>query len=475
MRTHFPSSFRSIRARLTITFTLLIAVLLFGADVGLIGYAQADASHRANRILREGLESVEEVLVSEIDEARENVSPSATPPSLAPLPPVEALRMTRPELAEEGVSALIADNKGQVWRSGGEGTGPIWPRPQNGSDDGWRVRTARTAGYTLLVGVPWTHTERQLAGQAFLLTVLSAIAVAATAVGTGFLVGRTLRPIDLLAQQARQRAVPRAGLGRPQLSAPSADTEVVRLVATLNHLLNSIAESVEGKGRFYAAASHELRTPLQVLAGRVELTLSRPRTAEEYQSALREVQEQAERLTALVRSLLLLNRLDREGAEIPPPLPVEMVALCREQWDKLQPLIEERELYIDVEPLRLMPAVVVNAPPLHVEILLRNLLENAARYTPIGGTVRTSLRSASPGIELEIFNEFPPQIRLDTQHLVESFFRPDPARNSETGGNGLGLSICQALCTANGWQMTLRQDGEGIYAVVHFAATEDGE
>ena len=91
------------------------------------------------------------------------------------------------------------------------------------------------------------------------------------------MVGRTLSPIDRLSRQAAAASVESLDV---RLAAPSRDAEVVRLVATLNGLLQRLSDAAESRGRFYAAASHELRNPLQALLGHVEVTLDKERDRE---------------------------------------------------------------------------------------------------------------------------------------------------------------------------------------------------
>ncbi|HLJ54937.1 MAG TPA: ATP-binding protein, partial [Chthonomonadaceae bacterium] len=109
-------------------------------------------------------------------------------------------------------------------------------------------------------------------------------------------------------------------------------------------------------------------------------------------------------------------------------------------------------------------------PPLHVEMLTRNLLENAVKYATRGGIVSVSLAQQDGQCRLEVFNTFPSEPRLDPEALFEPFFRPDASRNLETGGNGLGLAICRAVTVANHWKLDWRQEADGIRATVWFPA-----
>src|SRR5438445_7860742 len=106
--------------------------------------------------------------------------------------------------------------------------------------------------------------------------------------------------------------------GTRRLTAPSADDEVARLGATLNRMLDRIQASAETERRFLDNASHELRTPLGILRSEVDLALSRGRTADELEAALRSVSEETEHLARLADDLLVLSRAHEGKLSIHP-------------------------------------------------------------------------------------------------------------------------------------------------------------
>jgi signal transduction histidine kinase len=234
-------------------------------------------------------------------------------------------------------------------------------------------------------------------------------------------------------------------------------------VSTLNDLLQRSARATAAKGRFYAAASHELRTPLQVLVGRIELTLSRSRTNDEYRAALAELQAQADRLSSLVQSLLTLNRLE-SATGTPPCERVDLSEVCARAVASFDSQIRERGLNVCMEGGE---EVAIVAPPTFADMLVFNLVENAVKYATVGGSVQIEAVTA-PGCppEFSIFNECAPLAVEDLAPLFEPFYRPDSARNAKTGGNGLGLAICKSIALAEGWTLTLEQTArEGVQGV----------
>ena len=240
-------------------------------------------------------------------------------------------------------------------------------------------------------------------------------------------------------------------------------------MATLNDLLGRISEAAAVKGRFHAAASHELRTPLQALSGHLEVALSRVRTNAAYRAAIEEADRQTRRLTSLVQDLLLLNGLE-SAASRPAQEPVNLADECERILSQLHPLAESRGLTVKAA---LPTDRDILAPPTHVQMLLRNLIENALKYAALGGGVCVEIISAVAQTQVRICNDFPPTVQLDIERLFEPFFRPDPGRSSGASGNGLGLAICRAIAVGNGWDLALRQQGLEVCVTVTFKSTSE--
>ena len=436
-------SLKSIRARLTLGFSLTTTCLVILACAGLIGYAGFSANRRVETLLRTTKQHVEAELQDTVE-----------PENLR-----DWMRERGPELAGDDLAAILVDSRGRFIQQTQKNI-PRWPRTGH---DGWRVVTVTSGGDTLVIGFPWAKQEAGLLTQAVLLSALSLFVIIVTGIAAWALVGQTLSPIGLLSRQSKAASTDRL---RVSLSPPSQDAEVVELVTTLNALLGRLADTAAARGRFYAAASHELRTPLQALSGHLELAMNRSRCAEEYRAVIEEALGQTRRLTSLAQDLLFLNRLETASSN-PPCHPVDLPELCERLLTHFQPTIARRGLRTQIN---LAEDAVVCAPPMHLEMLARNLIENAVKYASPGGTVRIAVRSSAEGVRLEVFNTFPPDPHLEAEALYEAFYRPDQSRNSETGGNGLGLTICKALTMANGWQLEWRHESDGIRAIVRFLA-----
>ena len=291
---------------------------------------------------------------------------------------------------------------------------------------------------------------------------LSVIVIGAAAAGTWFMVGRVLLPIRALAKQSSTASAAHLSV---KLEAPSKDAEMRDLVDTLNGLLDRVYETAEIKGRFYAAASHELRTPLQALSGHLELAVSRKRSADEYEAVVKESYIQTRRLISLVQGLLFLHQVDSRSNS--PQEPVNLTDSCESALEMMHGQLTSRNLKLEES---LQSHVQIQAIPSHAEVLARNLIENAVKYTTEGGSLGVFLKIENENVLLEVVNDFPENVKIATENVFEPFYRDDTSRNSKTGGNGLGLAICRAISTANGWEVHLVQDGGKIKAVVNFGS-----
>lgn len=441
----------SIRARMTLGFAVFVALLMLSGCTVLMRQARRAAENRGRDLLS----------VAVAHTSHEANEPENRRDSL-----LRVVKASQGEFATGNLTLLIVDAQNRVlWRS--RRHAPAWP-PRSDEAARWRLKTWTRNGQTLVAALPWTSIAEDLHEDILRLWALGALLVGAASCGAWFLVGRTLSPIERLAVQAETVSTERL---RARLQAPSPDAEIVRLVGTLNGLLDRLSLEARVRGRFYASASHELRTPLQALLGSLDVSLSRPRSAPEYERALQEAQSQTERLTVLVQDLLRLNQLETQPA--PPCAPLNLADICERVLSSLQELAASRGIDICAD----LPDVDACAPSSHVEMLCRNLLENAVKYASPNSTVRVTLQPHSTpngSATLEVFNacDLPPDTEVAS--WFEPFMRPDVSR-AETGGNGLGLAIARAVADANGWTLHLERVGKiapngvmGVRVVVRF-------
>ncbi len=427
---------RSIRARMTAVFSLSVALAMLAAGSGLVLYARSTAERNAATVLDTAIGKVEREVRHDKDwrdparlvvEAREDLGPN--------------------------LSFFVVSRDGRVLHSSGTRT----PAPVDG--DYWRTARMPFGEGWVVVAMPWTATESGLRSLTISLGLLGLLVVALVTAGAWILVGRTLSPIGLLSRQAHAATIEDLQV---RLREPSQDAEIVGLVATLNGLLSRLSETASAKARFYAAASHELRTPLQALSGHLELAAARERTPEEYRSAINEAYGQTRRLIRLTQNLLLLYQLEASASTLPDE-PGDLALICGDALAQQRSLVEERGLQVELD---LPASAAFRAPAAHMDVLARNLVENAVRYADLGTRVTVSVQAYPGRLEMAVFNvcSVPPD--WESERFGEPFARRDCSRSGSNGGTGLGLAICKAIADTNGWVLSLATEPGGVRATL---------
>ena len=424
---------------MTVAFSLCIAVLMITVSSGLIWYARHTHERSAARSLTVATQKLKAECVGSDGSADTRL----------------LMEEGREDLRPEGMSLLVISPTSKIIGSSQNGT-HLGSLLHGGN---WRTARASIGRNTVVVGLPWQHVEEELRYHAVVLMLLSIFVTVIAAIGAWVLVGYTLSPIALLARQADVASTDSLHVC---LKEPSADAEIVGLVATLNGLLTRLAETAKAKGRFYSAASHELRTPLQALSGHLELALTRDRTVDEYKQVVKESYTQTRRLILLAKNLLLLYQLDLPTAA-PAQESGDLSSVCRQAISQYQPMIEERGLHVAAA---LTDGVMFTAPATHMDILVRNLIENAAKYADAGSEITIELSEHSGALHLSVGNRSTSAENWDAERLFEPFGRRDSSRNSRTGGTGLGLAICKAIAVTNRWDLNLYQEAGRVSAAL---------
>jgi len=306
-----------------------------------------------------------------------------------------------------------------------------------------------------------------MARRHFLWTLAALVPVALVLAGTGgwLLARRALRPVDQMTTAARRIEAEHLA---QRLGGAEVDDELGRLARTLNEMLARLEAAFAQVRRFSADASHELKTPLTVLRGEIEVALRNRRDPAEYERVLWAVLEEVESMTRLVDDLLLLSRADAGALKLDSG-PVELDRLVEDVAKEGEVLGRAKRVHVTIKSLE--PLVVRGDGP-RLKQLLRNLVENAVKYTSPGGQVALALRAArpdgsDPDSKFKIQNSKLPEplgpwaelvvqdagIGIAPEALLrifERFYRVDPARSRETGGAGLGLCIAKTVAEAHG-------------------------
>lgn len=265
---------------------------------------------------------------------------------------------------------------------------------------------------------------------------------------------RGLQPLDRLAAAIATRSSDNLA----PLPNGRVPTEARPLVAALNRLFFRVATTIENERRFTADAAHELRTPLAALKLQAQVALmSTDLQARDH--ALKQITAGVDRATHLVEQLLRLARLDPLSS-LPAPSTIDMCAVVNDSVATVRaanPSLQQR-LLVDL-PSGALP---VTADAGLLAIALRNLLDNAIRYTPANSTIQVGILADSRKVALTVRDDGPGVPAAEQARLGERFFR---SRDTEAEGTGLGLAIVARIAELHGARFAAGNHPGGGFAV----------
>ena len=282
-----------------------------------------------------------------------------------------------------------------------------------------------------------------------LLGLLLPALVVCAAGGGYLLVQRALRPVERMSRTADQISVQDVDARLPV--APTGDA-LQRLSISHYHMLARLRDSVQTSRRFLADASHELRTPLTVIKGELQEIVGSDAAPRDVRERVGSVLEEVARLEHLVSGLLALSRLDAGEAQR-EWVDVDLAELAENTAEQMRLLAEDRGIHLESSRLRTM---VVRGDRGRLKQVIVNLLDNAIRVTPRGGTVTMLTARQDSYLILEVCDTgigIPPSA---LQHVFDRVYRVDEARSRDDGGAGLGLSIVRSICSAHGAEIELQ-------------------
>jgi two-component system OmpR family sensor kinase len=316
-----------------------------------------------------------------------------------------------------------------------------------------RVTSAGPAVIAVAVGAPTRDlaaVPARLAGS--ILVVLPFILLAAAGVGW-VLSSWALRPVGAMIDELEAITDGRS-LHRRLLTPSGRPDELGRLANTLNAMMARLETSFAALRRFIADASHELKTPLTVMRAGVERALTDPRTGPEALGPLDETLQEVRRMTELVDGLLTLARVDEGRLELHTE-PTDLRAVVTEVHETGQMLGEEAGVSVLLE--RPDGPVVAEVDAGRIRQLLMNLVSNAVKYTPAGGTVWISLSATPDAATIAVRDTGIGIAPGDVGRVFDRFWRADSARSrtGERPGIGLGLSIGKWIAEAHGGSLAV--------------------
>ncbi len=418
--------------QLKLSFTLSLAILVVAIVAGVFSFLSAfDEAHELqDDVLRQVAQLID----------RQRLSPAAPTPE------------TRLKDADEE-SRVIVQRLGAVSPStAGVDAGGVLPLPATLTDG---LHTLEVGGETFRVLVKTTTSgeriavaqesgfRNEIARDGALRTVMPfLILVPVLLLIVADLVRKMFQPIAALSKEIDQRA--ERELHR--VEDRHLPVEVRPFAVAINRLLARVGQSMDSQRRFVADAAHELRSPLTALSLQAE-RLADAEMSELARKRLTVLRQGIERGRSLLDQLLTLARA--QSAADPLTSPVSIQSIYRRVLEDLMPLADAKHIDIGVEGTQ---DAEVRASELDMITVVKNLVDNAIRYTPEGGQVDLSVGISDEKVELHIHDNGPGIPLAERDRVFDPFYR---TLGSEQIGSGLGLSIVQTIAHRIGAEIRL--------------------
>jgi heavy metal sensor kinase len=379
-----------------------------------------------------------------------------------------------PESIERAIRVVNADGAA-IYSSGGE-VFPGWNDSSRNNEardmsnramDGqeYLIRTQPVVAdsgrkYFVQVAASLSRNEEILEQLLGVLALALLLATAIAVTGGYLLIRSSLRPLDNMAMRA-QRITSRSLHERM----PVADTgdELQQLSISLNRMIERLEAAFHHISRFSADASHELRTPLTIMRGELETAVQSPRIDAGVRETLGTVLEETVRLSKIVDQLLTVSRLDA-GEAFLEVSSFDFSELVRTTVEYMRLLADEKKLALKIEAAE---QVQVEGDRSRLQQVVVNLLDNAIKYTPEGGSICVNVHGNPDKAVLTITDTGIGISQEGQAHIFERFYRTDKARSRALGGIGLGLSIVKSIGAAHGGRVSV-QSAEGRGSMFRF-------
>jgi two-component system, OmpR family, sensor kinase len=423
----------TLRLRLTLFYTLLVAVVLAASGLGLHLLLRRNLYQSLDSSLREATNFLSTLTIDKEEPLKLQNEEGAFQP------PVDLV-------------TLLFDSSGKLIDSLGRVPATLPPlEPGFSTWSEWRVYTEKVQDGTLLVMRDVKRVEESLQQFDSSFLLLSPLAVL-LAFALGYLfAGRALNPVTSLTSAAYDLAQRRAW--RETLPEPKQKDELWQLTKATNTLLGTLADVIETERRFTADAAHELRTPLTVLQGRLEQALERNRDTDITPLLNKSATALGELLT-LVEKLLLLSKT--EAGQGLTKESVDLKEVITKTSELFRGQFEQKGLAFNFKPPD--APVIIQGDPVALGLLVRNLLENAYKFTE-RGEVSVTLRQENQQITLTV-EDTGVGIPVEAlPHLFERFYQADVRHRRQ--GSGLGLALVQSIATWHGGSVVAENRSEG--------------
>jgi signal transduction histidine kinase len=330
----------------------------------------------------------------------------------------------------------------------------------------------RPQSLTIVYAAPMHQLDEQVQQAGISIALSSLLLLGATVLLALWGIRRGLLPLQELAAQAGLVSTHNWELQLPDDAKQI--KELRPLTQSMATMLERLHHSFDQQREFMGNAAHELKTPVAVLKSTLQSLLQRPRASEEYRAGLEHSLEDLERLEQLLQWMLRLARAEQwaHGALRRDLQVIDITATCEEAVERIRHLAESRNATVHLSK---NGPVLFRADPEDLQLVWINLLENAVRYGPEGGSVEVAVTRENAGPARIVFGDHGAGIApADLPHVFERFYRGDPSRTRSTGGFGLGLAIAKALVEAYGGTIAAESaPGKGTRVTVELPTSRE--
>ena len=462
--------FSSIRSRLLLTYFLLIAVILGIVTLALILYlvsnprlareAETNLTLAADTLVRQRAGGPRAVDANNLAETAQEADQLLNVRVIVLAQNGELLANSRADTAP----ALQIDSL-QLRRGAAVGTAEL----QDANAEAW-LYTARqfAGGATLLVAVPRPRAPLLafFSDELFKPIARAGVVALLLSIFLAFLLTRSitspLQRVSLAADELAQ--------GHLNKVKPEGPTEIRSLARSFNEMGDKVIAGQQSQRDFVANVSHELRTPLTSIQGFAQAILDgTARGGEAVKNAAQVIQNKSNRMQRLVQDLLELARLESGGRPLERHI-IELGTLIGEVGKKFTPIAANAGVLLDIPK---SVNLKVNGDYERLVQVFSNLVDNALKFSPRGGTVIMSASKTAKNIEVSITDSGPGVPAEEAKRIFERFYQVDKSRKTGAGrGAGLGLSIAKQIIDAHGGNIRVdSKPGQGATFIVRLPAS----
>ncbi len=322
-------------------------------------------------------------------------------------------------------------------------------------------QNGKLKGY-LLTAVSLEGTILVVKNLRYVLLVLFPLVLALLFFVARYLADKNIKPIVNIIETTNR--ITKYNLSE-RVKLPKTRDELYTLSQAINELLDRMQNAFEREKQFTNDASHELRTPLSVIKGTLEVLVRKPRKEEEYKEKIKYCIAEIDSMSERVDQLLLLARFDKANISLrKESLPA--ISLIDNAIYRHRKLIEEKNIHIVMKD-DLAAEVVTD--PYYVDMIMENIISNAIKYSPAGGTIEIQTHKEDNKIIIEVVDYGEGIKEEDLNSVFNPFFRSDSLNHKHINGSGLGLSIVKKTSEILGVEVKLQNHPpKGLKAQIIF-------